>query len=139
MLSMEKNCFHLNGMFIFPLFFFFSVSFWQTNPVTLTRFIMEETEADHIGRISMAFIFQSIAVASKVRLPISEKKVFAWIGIDCPAQKVCLSRVFFCVCVYQFIALPCVQYISIYIYICVCFICTHSYCIFLICSSFSSR
>ena len=56
-----RERFHLRSQLIFL------TRTLQTNPVTLTRFIMEETEADHTGRIYMAFIFQSIAVAAKVR------------------------------------------------------------------------
>ena len=38
----------------------------NTNPITLSRYIMDETEARHPGSASLAFILQSIAVASKV-------------------------------------------------------------------------
>jgi hypothetical protein len=39
---------------------------FQTNPITLTRFIMEESVGDHKVRTSLAFILQSIGVAAKV-------------------------------------------------------------------------
>ena len=38
----------------------------NTNPIPLARYIMDETEARHPGSASLAFILQSISVASKV-------------------------------------------------------------------------
>jgi hypothetical protein len=46
----------------------------QTNPITLSRFIMDETEADHTARASLAFILQSIGVAAKVPHRVSAHK-----------------------------------------------------------------
>ena len=45
----------------------------QTNPITLARFVLEETENYHKGRPSLAFILQSIGVAAKV-ISNGEKK-----------------------------------------------------------------
>ncbi len=38
----------------------------QTNPITLARFVLDDTAEYHKGRPSLAFIIQSIGVAAKV-------------------------------------------------------------------------
>ena len=49
-----------------------SVSRSQTNPTTLSRFIMEEEERDSGQRADLAFILNSISVATKVCLQADE-------------------------------------------------------------------